>query len=253
MGQGESAAFLQPPRDDSTAITFEMQKKDQKNATVIHGRTEDSVLCSVLLWARLVSRIWTYPGASLDTPMCTVGKMVTWNTPYPIPQHPSALRHSMWGNWKCSSWLQASQDRHTLPEIRSSNGDVSWRNPCLHHHAHWQVVEQHLFNYIRKQVEQFLLDTSPTLLLKEFHLMTPVNVTTATMPGRAKMLDTTSHDWCSCQHSLSTLNWQIRWCNTISWRSTFLIAKGVEGRENWEIKFSISPPTSKAHLVHFFA
>ncbi len=47
---------------DSIAITFEMQKNDLKHDTVIHGRTDNSVLCPVLQWARLVNRIWTYPG-----------------------------------------------------------------------------------------------------------------------------------------------------------------------------------------------
>jgi hypothetical protein len=57
---------------DRVAITFEMQKYDLKNDTVIHGRTDGSILCPVLQWARLVNRIWTYPGASLVTPVCTV-------------------------------------------------------------------------------------------------------------------------------------------------------------------------------------
>ena len=64
---------------DSVAITFEMQKNDLKHATVIHGRMDNSVLCSVLQLARLVNRIWTYPGASLDTP-AQFGEMVAWNT-----------------------------------------------------------------------------------------------------------------------------------------------------------------------------
>ncbi len=54
------------------AITFEMQKNDEKFDKVTHGRTDDSVLCPVLQWAHLVSRIWTYPGASLDTNVCSV-------------------------------------------------------------------------------------------------------------------------------------------------------------------------------------
>jgi hypothetical protein len=57
---------------DSVAITFEMQTNYLKNDTVIHGRTDDSILCPVLQWARLVNKIWTYPGTSLDTPVCTV-------------------------------------------------------------------------------------------------------------------------------------------------------------------------------------
>jgi hypothetical protein len=57
---------------DSVAITFKMQKNDEKFDTVTHGRTDDSVLCPVLQWACLVSRIWTYLGVSLDTNVCTV-------------------------------------------------------------------------------------------------------------------------------------------------------------------------------------
>jgi len=57
---------------DSVAVTFEMQKNDLKNETVIHGRTDDPILCPVKQWARLVNRIWTYPGTTEDTPVCTV-------------------------------------------------------------------------------------------------------------------------------------------------------------------------------------
>ncbi len=42
---------------DSLAITFKMQKKDNKFDTVIHGCTDNSILCFVLQWAQLVNRI----------------------------------------------------------------------------------------------------------------------------------------------------------------------------------------------------
>jgi len=69
--------LLSFPSDDlesaeSVAVTFEMQKNDQKNDTVIHGRTDDPVLCPVKQWARLVKRIWSYPGTTRDTSVCTV-------------------------------------------------------------------------------------------------------------------------------------------------------------------------------------
>ena len=57
---------------DSVAVTFEKQKSDHKHETVIHGRTDDPVLCPVKQWARLVNRIWTYPGTTEETPVCTV-------------------------------------------------------------------------------------------------------------------------------------------------------------------------------------
>jgi hypothetical protein len=56
---------------DSVAITFEMQKNDSKFDTVIHGWTDDPVLCPVLQWARLVNRIWSYEGTTRDTSVCT--------------------------------------------------------------------------------------------------------------------------------------------------------------------------------------
>jgi hypothetical protein len=59
---------------DSLAITFEMQKNDVKHETAIHGRTDNSDLCHVLQSAHLVSRICTYPCASLAlyNPVCRV-------------------------------------------------------------------------------------------------------------------------------------------------------------------------------------
>ncbi len=42
---------------DSVAVTFEMQKNDQKHETVIHGWTDDPILCLVKQWACLVNRI----------------------------------------------------------------------------------------------------------------------------------------------------------------------------------------------------
>jgi hypothetical protein len=57
---------------DSIAVTFEMQKNDQKHDTVIHGRTDGPILCPVLQWACLVNRIWTYPDTTEDTSVCTV-------------------------------------------------------------------------------------------------------------------------------------------------------------------------------------
>jgi hypothetical protein len=57
---------------DSIAITFEMQKNDSKFDTVIHGWTDNPVLCPVLQWAQLVNRILSYPNTTCDTPVCAV-------------------------------------------------------------------------------------------------------------------------------------------------------------------------------------
>jgi hypothetical protein len=49
-----------------------MQKNDHKHETVIHGRTDHPILCPVKQWARLITRIRTYPGTTDETPVCTV-------------------------------------------------------------------------------------------------------------------------------------------------------------------------------------
>ena len=57
---------------DSVAVTFEMQKNEQKHETIIHGRTDDPVLCPVKQWALLVNRIWSYQGTTENTQVSTV-------------------------------------------------------------------------------------------------------------------------------------------------------------------------------------
>ena len=57
---------------DSVAVTFEMQKNEMKHETIIHGRTDDPVLCPVKQWARLVNRIWSYQGTTENTTVCKV-------------------------------------------------------------------------------------------------------------------------------------------------------------------------------------
>ncbi len=57
---------------DRLVITFEMQKNDSKSDTVIHGRTDNPVLCPVLQWAQLVNRIWSYPNTTCNTPVRVV-------------------------------------------------------------------------------------------------------------------------------------------------------------------------------------
>jgi hypothetical protein len=57
---------------ESVAVTFEMQKNEQKHETIIHGRTDDPVLCPVKQWVHLVNWIWSYQGTTENTPVSTV-------------------------------------------------------------------------------------------------------------------------------------------------------------------------------------
>lgn len=57
---------------DSVAVMFKKQQNDQKHKTVIHGQTDDPILCPVKQWACLVNWIWTYSSTTEDTSVCTV-------------------------------------------------------------------------------------------------------------------------------------------------------------------------------------
>ena len=59
---------------DCVAITFEMQKKEEKNDTVHHKKTGDHIMCPVIAAAELVRRIWSYPNSNDDTPVSAVLK-----------------------------------------------------------------------------------------------------------------------------------------------------------------------------------
>lgn len=56
---------------DSVSITFEFQKNDQRDETITMHRTADPTLCPVRSWSAIVTRIWSYPGVTADTPVNT--------------------------------------------------------------------------------------------------------------------------------------------------------------------------------------
>lgn len=57
---------------DCVSITFEFQKKDERNDTVTQICSYDELLCPVRQWASLVRRIRGYPGATADTSVSAV-------------------------------------------------------------------------------------------------------------------------------------------------------------------------------------
>jgi hypothetical protein len=54
---------------DSVAITFVLQKNDQRYEPITQHRTKDSVLCPVRRWANVVQRLRRSPGSSDSTPV----------------------------------------------------------------------------------------------------------------------------------------------------------------------------------------
>ena len=90
--------ILAPSEDlelaNSVAITIEMQENDSKFDTVIHGRTDDTTLCPVLQWARLINRVWAYPGSTKDTPVCAVWRHTAdWTKSHLVRYSPLSEHH----------------------------------------------------------------------------------------------------------------------------------------------------------------
>lgn len=57
---------------DCVSVTFEFQKKDERNDTVTQLASEDELLCPCKTWAKIVRRIRRYPGATDNTPVSAV-------------------------------------------------------------------------------------------------------------------------------------------------------------------------------------
>ena len=57
---------------DCVSVTFEFQKKDERNNTVTQMASMDILLCPIRQWAAIVRRILGYPGANVDTPVSAV-------------------------------------------------------------------------------------------------------------------------------------------------------------------------------------
>ena len=57
---------------DYLAVTFEMQKKKEKNNTVHTQKTGDPIMCPVCAAADIVRCIWGYPRTTVETPVSAV-------------------------------------------------------------------------------------------------------------------------------------------------------------------------------------
>jgi len=58
-------------RADSISITFEYQKRDERNDVITQHRTGDSILCPVRQAAVIMHRLWSHSQSSKQTPLCT--------------------------------------------------------------------------------------------------------------------------------------------------------------------------------------
>lgn len=168
---------------DSVSLTFEMQKNQEKFDTVTHGATDHEFLCPVKQWAAVVNRIWSYPGATVNTPVSAV-----WR--YDKIEHLTSkilidsLRDAVIAVGEDSLGFKA--DEVGTHSIRSGAAMQMYLGECPVYTimliGRWS--SDAFLRYIRKQIEQFSHNVSRRMLTFMSHRHIPDMV-----PRRVSHLD----------------------------------------------------------------
>ena len=157
---------------DCVSVTFEFQKKDERNDTVTQMASMDILLCPVRQWAAIVERTLGSPGANVDTPVSAVWrnnriKQVT------SKDMVNALRAAV----ACigEEKLGISQEDIGMHSIRSGVAIAIYLGECPVYVI--MMIERWssdaFLGYIRKQVEQLSHNVSCRMLRFELHRHVP--------------------------------------------------------------------------------
>ena len=152
---------------DSVAVTYERQKKDERNDTVTHHASDDTVMCPVRQWAAVVRRIRGYPGANDNTPVSAVwrkGKIEHITSQEMV----NALRAAVVAVGE--DRLGFKKEEVGTHSIRSGAAMAMYLGDCpiytIMMMGRWS--SEAFLRYIRKQVEQFSQNVSKKMLKCEF-------------------------------------------------------------------------------------
>ncbi len=132
-----------------------MQKNDSKFDTVIHGWTDDPVLCPVLQWARLVNRILSYPNTTCNTPVCAVWRHGRLNKIAPTQVLSALHTTSKAVGSTCLGFKPSKMGTHSLCSGAAIEMYLA-RVPVYTIMLIGRWSSDAFLRYIRKQVEQFL-------------------------------------------------------------------------------------------------
>jgi hypothetical protein len=172
--RGKSIAHDSPLLEsaDAVSITYERQKKDERNDTVTHLTSGDAILCPVRQWAAVVRRIRRYPGASDNTKVSAVwrrGRMEHITSKELI----SALRAAVVAVGEDK--LGFTKDEIGTHSIRSGAAMAMFLGECpvytIMMIGRWS--SDAFLRYIRKQVEQFSHNVSRRMLSHKFYRHIP--------------------------------------------------------------------------------
>jgi len=153
-------------------ITFEMQKKDEKNDTTTQMALGDITLCQVRAAAAIVRRIRSYPGANNDTPISAIWK-------YDRIKHimskqiTNALQDAVSAFGEDA--LHIAKNEVGTHSIRSGAAMAMFLGGCpvflIMMIGRWS--SDAFLRYIRKQVDEFNHDFSRKMLTHMFHRHIP--------------------------------------------------------------------------------
>jgi hypothetical protein len=164
---------------DFIAVTFEMQKKEDKNDTVHTARTGDPIMCPVRAAAKLVQRIRRYPKSNDNTSINTVlvGSRVRLVTSLQVA---NALRDSVISIGE--DLLNIKAEEVGTHSIRSAAAMAMFLGglPVYLIMLMGRWSSDAFLRYIRKQVEQFSHDVSSKMIKNMFHRYIPAISTTST-------------------------------------------------------------------------
>jgi hypothetical protein len=153
---------------DCVSITFEMQKKDEKDDTVTQHRSDDELLCPVKIWVALVRRVRSYEGSDDDTPVSAVWRGGTL-------EHVSSkeLTASLEAAIESIGWdrLNLKPGDIGTHSIRSGAAMAMYLGeiPVCTIMMIGRWSSDAFLRYIRKQVEQFSRNVSNKMILyREF-------------------------------------------------------------------------------------
>jgi len=157
---------------DSVSITFEWQKKDERNDTVTQMASKHAPFCPVWAWAALIKRIWSYPGACPETPVSAVwrGGRIQHITSKEMVK---ALRSAVISIGEDSLGFKA--DDVGTHSIRSGSAMAMYLGECpvytIMMIGRWS--SDAFLRYIRKQIEQFSHNVAQRMCRFMFHRHIP--------------------------------------------------------------------------------
>ena len=157
---------------DRVAITFETQKNGRKFNTITQWKTSDPILCPVLQWAAIVTRITTYPGSLDATPVSAV-----WNRGRIEHINSKTVENALRDGVKAygESALRIDAREVGTHSIRSGSAMAMYLGgvPVFAIMMIGRWASDSFMKYIRTQIKEFTLDVSKRMLTMQEFRHTP--------------------------------------------------------------------------------